>query len=259
MKYIFLLTAILINSLELHSQCISVELSIHWASKKDLISMHNDSGTCIPYLNITYRNNSNMSRYFLKASQSLKGYPKFVGREIGKIDYSTKSTRYGKYSTSKYNITLGVSAHYLNSWEVMPDSVDYFVEHATDPINDDLEFIYRKYFNDSTDTLKKIKTNYSSSDITPSGILNRVKNKFVFLRPGEVYTDTYNLIGFKLLRGCFTFFISPKSFKKYVYTEPTWDNKKSKFINKRVTLPFQVGEYKLYSGNFYSNKVVISF
>ena len=89
-------------------------------------------------------------------------------------------------------------------------------------------------------------------------VLTKYKNKFVFLKPGESYTDTYNLIGFKLLKGSFTFYVRPH-LPPYVYTAPIWDSHQSQYAERKVLLPQIVGGYTLYSGNFYSNKITITF
>ncbi len=76
---------------------------------------------------------------------------------------------------------------------------------------------------------------------------------------GETYIDTYNIYGFQLVRGNFTFYIDPSSLKNYVNTTPVWDKNQSKYIETKTMLPKLVGEYKLYSGNFNSNKITITF
>ena len=254
MKNLFLLIAILFSSMHLFSQCISVELSIHWKRESPTFSL-TENDFCVPYLHITYRNNSDDALYFLKVSQSVNNFPKFV--RSGTL-VANNPTQHGNYSNMQFLVNLGASPYYLNAWEVIPDTLDPNEEHEIPIINDDLANIYESLSNNYFDSLSEIKTHYTASDIIPEVILDKFKDKFVFLRPGETCLDTYNLIGFKLLKGCFTFYICPY-LPTYVYTTPIWDNNQSKYTETKTMLPKLVGEYKLYSGNFYSNKISITF
>jgi len=240
--------------MHLFSQCISVELSIQWKRESPTFSL-TENDFCVPYLHITYRNNSDDALYFLKVSQSMNNFPEFV---IGEILVNNNPTLYGNYSNEHFLVSLGASPHFLNAWEVIPDTLDPNEEHEIPIINDDLENIYKSLSNNYLDSLSEIKTHYTASDIRPEVILDKFKDKFVFLGPGEIYTDTYNLVGFTLVKGGFTFYICPY-LPTYVYTTPIWDKSQSKYIETKTMLPKLVGEYKLYSGNFNSNKISITF
>jgi hypothetical protein len=90
------------------------------------------------------------------------------------------------------------------------------------------------------------------SDITPENIISGfIKDQFVFLKSGETYIDTYNLIGFKLVEGCFTFMIDSEDIKDYVIGIGQ--------ETEEFELPAIVGEYSLYSGAFNTNKVTVCF
>ncbi len=254
MKNLLLLFAILFSSMHLFSQCISVELSILWERESHPFSL-NENDFCVPQLHITYRNNSDDAFYFLKVSQSVNNFPQLV-RSGTLANYNP--TQYGNYSNMQFLVKLGASPHYLDAWLVMPDTLDPNKEHEIPTINDDLADIYGSLSNSYSGSLNEFITHYTASDILPEVILDKYKDKFVFLRPGEIYTDTYNLVGFKLLEGCFTFYISPY-LPAYVYTTPIWDKNQSKFLEIKTALPKVVSEYKLYSGNFNSNKITITF
>lgn len=254
MKNLFVFIAILFSSMHLFSQCISVELSIFWKRESSPFSL-TENDFCVPFLQITYRNNSDEALYFLKVSQSVNNFPEFV--RSGTL-VNNNPTQYGNYSNTQFLVNLGASPHYLNAWEVIPDTLDPKKEHEIPIINDDLANIYESLSDNYSDSLNEVKTHYTVSDIIPELILDKFKDKFVFLRAGEIYTDTNNLVGFKLLKGCFTFYISPY-LPTYVYTTPIWDKNQSKYIETKSVLPKLVGEYKLYSGNFNSNKISLTF
>ena len=129
-----------------------------------------------------------------------------------------------------------------------------------DFINDDLaeiyEYINRKN-NDTQIQTDGISANYRTSDITQEKILSNKKNQFIFLNIGETYTESYDLVGFNMVGGNFTFKIKDKKLAGFVCSEPYWDEQEKKFIHPKVDLPVNVGKYLLYSGKIYSNDVSI--
>lgn len=258
MKYLFLLIAILFNSMHLFSQCISVELSIHWEREKNPFSL-NENDFCVPYLHITYRNNSDDTLYFLKVSYSENNFPNFVGGIIMvRNNTINELSKFKNYSNIKYSIRLKSFPYYLTGWEVLEDTLDPNKAHTVSFINYDLSDIYDYLSKNNSDSIYEIKFDYEVSDITPDAILNKFKDRFVFLRPGEIYTDTYNLVGFKLLKGSYTFYTEPNSFPDYVHTS-IYDTNNSKYLDIQTALPKVVSVYKLYSGNFNSNRITITF
>lgn len=275
MKKSFLLfIAFVFNSVLLYSQSISVELSIHW--EIDSISYPlSEENPYVPFLDITYRNNSNEDVYFLKVSPSLNGCPTFL-RSVSLVhpqDYSRKkvfselvrskdyiinSSLLSNYSDDHFTVIMGTSPFYCSKLELLPDTLDPNEGHMIAEINDDLSDIYGLISTSYSYSVNAGNIYYSTSDITENGVSNEIKNKFVFLRQGEIYSEKYNLIGFKLLKGHFTFYANG-DFPSYVYTSNIWDKKQQKFFNIQTLLPRLIGVYKLYSGHFYSNKITISF
>ncbi len=265
MKNTLFLIAILFNGLQLYSQCVSVELSVHWNREKNLLSVDKNH-SCVPYLNITYRNNSNDTLYFLRVTQSETGLPSFPISSTVAWGWPNRPNSYGSYKNSNYSILFISSTHYLASWLARPDSM-VGKESEVDIINNDLSGIYdylcskydEEYDSTYNDSPKKVKFGFYKSDITPSNILTKTRDRFVFLKPGEINTDTFNLIGLKLLGGNFTFSVEQDSFKSYVNLESVWDEAQSRFVQRTADLPVKVGEYMLYSGSFNTNKVVVTF
>ncbi len=169
---------------------------------------------------------------------------------------------YGDYTGKHYKVKIGESS-FFKMWTVINDTsnIESEEEIEIDVTNSDLYYIYKYIYRENykqMDSLDKSKLYYTILDMVPEVILTKYNDKFVFLKPGESYTDTYNLIGFNLLKGSFTFYIRPH-LPPYVYTEPIWDSHQSRYIEGKALLPQTVGEYTLYSGNFYSNKITITF
>lgn len=254
--------------LSAYSQSVSVELSTKWVKGYDIFQK--DSAIYYPELIITYRNNSDTNYYFQKVSDSRYDLPllsrgtllQYPIEEYLNPNYFKRAKTHGNYANDNYKVIIGGDTSFSKGWIVVSDTVNIEVEQEIDMINDDLadiyEYIYRENCVNQSDSLKEVKTHYTTSDIIPEVIIDKFKDKFVFLRPFEIYVDTFNLVGFQLLKGCFTFYICP-FLPTYVYTTPIWDESQSKYIETKALLPKKVGEYLLYSGNFNSNEISIKF
>jgi|WetSurMetagenome_2_1015567.scaffolds.fasta_scaffold466890_1 hypothetical protein len=263
MKSFITFLLLIILSSKLPAQCVSIELSVCWKNG-DSVFFTSDGNTCHPYLNIIYRNNSDMPLYFLKVSQGRKGFPQIIRSSlIGQTVSNKSALNYANYSGNSYLIELGTSHNYLDGWEILPDTLTSGLEHEIDVINDDLADIYEYIFNKTstvqTDISKEKRLHFKKSEINPDGILKSINDHFVFLDTGEIYSESYNLIGFELVRGNFTFIINQNGLRYYVYTEPIWDNNQAKYIETKAYLPEKVGKYKLFYGDFYSNETTIKF
>lgn len=258
MTKIVLLIVVLFSSLQLYSQSISVNLSTHWSKGENPLSS-NDS-ICIPYLDITYCNNSEKGLYLMKVVQQRNGFliiplsPNTSKRKVTPGEL----IRYGDYSEDHYKIKLSSSPFNVNALEVIPDTIDYHEEHEVSYINDDLFYIYDYLSGKKKTQVNNEELGYLNSDVTSEKILNEFSDKFVFLKPGEIYTEAYNLIAFKLVRGTFTFYVDP-NLKAYVYGSAVWDKSQLRYTYEEIALPLDVGGYKLYADSIVANKVTITF
>lgn len=268
-RLLFILLIILFTTkVEMFAQCVSIELGVKW--ERETHVFHDDSIICTPKLLITYRNNSDKDYYFLKVSNSRFGYPELMWgtmlqypfEEYRNPDYLKRAKSHGNYENEHYFVRLGgYHPSFLTVWEVEKDTITR--ERVIDTINDNLADIYRylcqKNYGGSCDSIRGYKVEFSESDVTGDKMPDIVRNSFVFLKSGEVYTDTFNLVGFQLVKGHFTFFIGYDHLKGYVHTESVWDNDRERVIYPEVSLPAEVEGYTLYSGSFYSNKIVMEF
>lgn len=264
-----ILSLLLCLNISTYSQSLSIELSAKWVKGYDIFQK--DSTIYFPELIITYRNNSDTNYYFQKVSDTRCGLPMLPSGSLIQYpieenlnpNYLRRAKIHCNYANDNYKVIIGDDASFSKGWIVVYDTSNIEIEQEIDMINDDLadiyEYIYRENCIKHPDSLNEVKTHYTESDIIPEVILNRFKDKFVFLRAGETCIDTYNLIGFKLLKGCFTFYIEPNNLQAYVNTS-FWDKNQLKFIEqKKNALPKVISEYTLYIGSFNSNKITITF
>ena len=265
-KIVFIIVLLSLQGYNLFSQSISVELSITWETGHDIFI--DDSMVYVPKLHITYRNMSNTNYYFLKISDDRDELPR-IGCGISRHpmfstfdefmswrkDYRARAKEYGNYAKQNFHVIMWGHPAFIKGWDVISDSL-YFGEEKEiefEEINCDLQDIYG-YMYHSKNSEQVFDTLYfSPSDIIPENILSAVKDQFVFLKPNETFTNTYNLIGFKTIKGCFTFKIELSNFFGYVSIDPfLWKEPK-------MELPEKVGEFSLYTGTFHSNTVTICF
>jgi hypothetical protein len=237
------------------SQCISIELSITWEMGHDIFKK--DSAVNIPILNITYRNNCNTNYYFFKVSPRKDESTMVMClalRQYEDHDYLKRAKSHLNYTEQHFNVIMGGEPWYNAGWKICNDAVDYHKEYSFESIECCLKEIYDYiYLKNYSDYEIKMPYYFVPSDITPENILGSIiNNQFVFLKPGEIHVDTYNLIGFKLVEGCFTFIIDQEEIRNYV---------ESPQLNgvQKIKLPSVVGEYQLYSGAFNTNKVTVCF
>ena len=253
----------------LSSQNISIELSTKWVKGFDIFQK--DSTICYPELIITYRNNSDTNYYFQKISNSRCGLPmlpcgtllQYPIDEYLNPNYLKRTKTHGNYANEYYNVIIGRDMSFNKGWICMNDTTNIELEEEIEMINCDLadiyEYLYRENVSELLNNSESAKFYFSIADLTPAKILNEFREKFVFLMSGETYINTYNICGFQLVKGNFTFYIDPSSLKNYVNTTPVWDKNQLKYIEVKTALPKEVGEYKLYSGKFNSNKISIIF
>ena len=243
------------QSISLFSQCISVELSVTWEMGYDIFKK--DSIVSIPKLNITYRNNCDTNYYFFKVSPRKDGSIMILCSGMMQYednDYLKWAKLHGNYANQKFNVIMGKTPWYNAGWDIFNDTKDSYEGHYFERIGCDLDEIYQyMYAGNYFKRVIKMPFYFVPSDITPENILTSVSDQFVFLKSGKTFVDTYNLIGFKIVEGCFTFMILKNEIENYVIA--FHDHKNS--IN--VELPKIVGEYYRYSGGFNTNKVTVCF
>jgi hypothetical protein len=263
-KHLFITALLVLQGNVLFSQCISVELSISWQMGYDLFKK--DSLVNIPVLNITYRNNCDTDYYFFKVSPRQDGEPMVIG--MGSVQWESDNllerAKYGsrfRYTNQNLNVTMGREPVDDACWWVYSDTIDYRKYFPIEWINFTLQIVYEYYYQGWREPYYNKMTQYEAdfkievsygfepSNVTPEHILGYFNDQFVFLKAGEVHTDSYSLLVFKIIEGCYTFIIDKDAIENYVLD----------IMGKEIALPAMVGGYHLYSGSFHKNSVTVCF
>ena len=251
---ILLITMLLFMQVQLFSQCISIELSITWKMGVDMFKR--DSVLSIPILNVTYRNNCNTNYYFFKVSPRKDGQLLVLCPALRSFtdDFTPRerAMAHDNYVNEKFNVKIGGSPRDNIGWQIEDRDADVIKKQSIEHnISCCLHDIYT-YFNvGRCDNSASLKHGYFKPSLfTPENILSgSIQYQFVFLKPNETHIDTYNLIGYKIVEGCYTFYIGQDEIKKYVLGTDSIE----------IELPSVVGEYQLYSGKFNTNKITVCF
>lgn len=267
---------LLLGPVSLHSQDISINLSIRWS--KGPYILNTDSIVKYPELVVSYTNNSDKNLYFRKFSYYRDGIPEFYWVELISIydpdhekykDYE-KYLKHHKlyrqiinraldkesYKNEKYvvKINLPTITNY-DGWDVELENDNQ--GHQPNWINSDLRDI-NEYLNDSVYKnwsyqeieITSSKSTYLSEEI----ITNDLQYQFMFLEAGETKKDVYNITCFDIVKGTYTYVLNGAYFDDKVFSG--WDENGNKIL---LSLPEKVGEYRLYSGKFTSNSVTVKF
>ena len=166
------------------------------------------------------------------------------------------------FSDNKCNVFIGGPPFIPLGWEILSDTVSIEAAHTIDHINDVISNVYeyvlgnKIYENDDV----PINTENNANDITEESIFTKLRDNFVFLKAGEKYTASYNLIGFQLVGGDYCFKSYTDSLSGFVYPDdPYWDKNQEKWEYNMTPLPAKVKEYKLFSGMVNTNNVSVRF
>ena len=267
-----------INTITLHSQDISINLSIRWSEGPYILNT--DSIVKYPELVVSYTNNSSENLYFRKFSYYREGIPDFLWGametmafdpemlEIGYHEYRKKHRDYishivksitnKQYKNDRFVVAIDLPYSNYADWFIVDEELWYDKSGGCpEIINRDLQYI-NDYLSDTVygnkDERNDYITPFKAKDITKRAIKTKPKHQFMFLKAGETKEDVFNLTCFDLVKGTYTFILNGNEFKSQVLTEWRFGEP-----DKLLHLPKKVGQYKLYSGKFTSNSVTVTF
>jgi hypothetical protein len=218
-----------------------------------------DSVVNTPFLNITYYNNCTENYYFFKVSSkdaeknATAGWFSPYYNDMNFKKRAKENLNY--YTNYNFNVTIDNNSKFNIGWWIDCTKEDYNKEWAGLGVGNSIDEIYSYLRNETHSVYDTIKSSakFLPSDITPENILNSImKEHFVFLQPRGVHTDSYNLIAYKIVGGCFTFIIEHNTIENYVLFGMG-------LKEEEIELPAVVGEYHRYSGAFNTNKVTVCF
>lgn len=265
-KILFITMLFLLQSKFIFPQCMNVELSITWEEGLDIFNKK--SKVSIPKLNITYRNDCDNDHYYLRVSPKKDATPVLgcgillsnpFGCKEKPEDYlkRIKKTQ-GFYKNQSFNVVIGIEPSISIGWFISRDSTSYF-DTFSESVSCGLKTFYEFLYPEYCIKIKNMYDDFASLDtISDSIMFGAMSELFVFLKAGETFTVSYNLIGFQLEWGCYTFMLDKNTIENFITNYPKVGSSIS-YGALKIELPAKVGEYLLYSGSVNTNKVTVCF
>ena len=257
---LFFILTLTLSSFNCFSQSVSITMSVDCRdSDKELCLKY--SLPCISFISISYQNVSDRPLYCPKITKNDASFPPLALASTAHfVDSIADIAPLRRIYDRKYNIVMYGGTSYLMSWEIFDWAADYNIEHVSNSVNDVLCDINNIIEDDSLEKKNEpLKTDYLSTDITEAGILNIVKDNFVFLKPGETYNDYFNMISFQLLGGEYTFLLRSDTIVNSVDCDNYWNSQTKRWENNVCPLPQNVGIYQLAHGLFRVNELTVKY
>lgn len=204
-------------------------------------------------LKITYENRTNEAIYFAKISNECKtelgiGIPHFQPA-IFFYPPQTSITN-NDYSDDTLNVNMVIGDAY---WEIT-DGLTQEEPPVGHILNNDLYFYYDTVRNNSFlrhwEILNNITSNHTDS-------LLGYDDYFVFLEPGEIHADEFDISGLRYFGGHYSFLISRRS--DSIVVDQKFDEEQKIWNLIKMPYPDMIGIYKLYTGPLESNVLSVDF
>ena len=278
MKKLLFLVGWLI-SLNLSAQCISIELSIEYKEELNFDFKELDSINIKPaFLNITYKNDCDRAVYFPRVYMGDGNFPYISKKEniydLWDMDDSNNSNgklSYENNANEKYKVYIYGVPDLYSAWGIYKDTVDVYKAKIFDDIHTDINMIHNYIYSNYDPLMEELLDEWghrqyfhNPNDISSKSIKNNSAKGFVFLKPGEVVKDSFQLIAFQMIGGTFTFHLFIDEPMDYVYIDSQYINF-SNFMdyqgasNPVHKLPNKTGKYHLYKKKFLKNDITVYF
>ena len=214
------------------AQDVKVELSVRYETmRNDFV----DSVTVVPFLDITYRNDGEKD-VFLRGVCQNTYYPVFVGLALENIPYEEYMSPDRLRNRAFHHLD------YEEDFRVVIGDV-WVAYDSSQSIEDDVEL---RYINDDFCYMYEWKTrqDYAAAGLPSDFSVQRSSDpNLVFLKSGESFVNSFNLMAFFINKGSFLFCIDP-SYRANTFPIHCWNNSEKRFSNAELLLPDAIGKYK---------------
>ncbi len=276
------------------NQNLSIGFSIEWRNEIQsmaLSPMQKNESVNLPYLVITYRNNTTNPIYFRSVIGSDEQFLPFPsdGMINSPRDLPEMMLKQGKHKLNVFEVKSTDLRHFGRMWEIFSSGkkeVDYTTEIINYEISDIQQALTIQKLLDSNDTGKRlscfldstkevisykeaisvigeiqnnneIKFEFNSKDFDNNIMNNEVKGQFIFLKKDEVFIQKYNLLAFYILGGTYSFSLFENELSDYVLGDAFFDKGKERWIYKKIKLPKKVDSFMLFKGHIQVNPITI--
>ncbi len=249
-RFICLLILLCVVSGLSFSQNVRIEFAVHYET------MYNDfldTITEVPFLDVTYTNNTNIDIFLKGVSDVQWSYPKFGKSTSMGIPYEVfASPDYHElmaFSHSSYAEDFVVELDGM--WTVMDSMQVGKNEISLHYINDILSYMYDWK---ELDDVKK--TGMPRAEETWQAMKNQTGWNLVFLKSGTSYVSSYNLMALCINKGKFLFRVSP-TYTANSVVESCWNMADGCCVQAGLLLPDTIQQYRRYDGEIKTNECLL--
>ena len=250
---IFLLWGVTPSSCRKDNEIVQITASCELDSILDkhlLLEKTTDSSI----LKITYENRTNEAVYFAKINNECKtqigiGIPHFQAAILFNPPQTSITSNDYSDDTLKVNMVLG-----SDNWEITDARIQYEESHVGHILNNDLYFYYDTLRNYPFLRHGKI-VKYLTANQTDS--LIGYDDYFVFLEPGEIHSDSFDISGLRYFGGHYYFIICglPDS----IVVDQKYDEGQKRWNLIKMPYPDSIEKYRLYTDPIESNVLSVDF
>lgn len=237
------------------AQSISIRFSIEMENEIDSLAVGKDSLLTVPFLLISYENQSDSNYYLPKVTFTDTQYPCMGTVMLQPIGWTSTLENHslseicGRFSDSSFVVGVGQFWDlYVNDSLMQTDGEEG--NNAALDANTEIEDLRSLLTNSDT------KTRFNEIDLLPENILSENNEYFILLKSGEKHVDKINLSLFRFFGGSYKFKLAPNYETTRLYRDIIVG---SDLSLRYILLPLQVGPYYLYQGLIDNNSVFAKF
>ena len=249
-RFIYLSTLLCLMSGLSFSQNVRVELAIHYET------MYNDfldTITEVPFLDVTYTNDTDIDIFLKGVSDVQWSYPKFGKGTSMEIPYEVyKSPDYHKIMAfNKSNYAEDFVVELDGTWTALDSMQVEKNEIFLHYINDDLSYMYDWK---ELDDVKK--TGMPRAEEIWQAMKNKTGPSLVFLKSGTSFVNSYNLMALCINKRNFLFRVS-SSYAANSVVESCWNMADGCYVQMEWLLPDMIQQYRRYDGEIKTNECLL--
>lgn len=229
------------------SQNVCINFSVHYET---MFSEFLDTIAEVPFLDITYKNNTDQDVFIKGVCDLQSNYPKFGIGSLSHVPcdvyispdyYEIMAFRHPDYDED-FVVEINDTWTVLDSTQLVED------ELCLCPINDNLYYMYE--WKELDDIRKTGMPHPEHMMRLPKGL------NLVFLKAGTSYVSSYNLDALCINKGSYLFMVS-SSYSANSITESCYNMADGRFVSAKLSLPDEIQQYHRYDGEIHKGTYLL--
>lgn len=220
------------------SQNVCIDFSVHYET---IFSDFLDTVAEVPFLDITYKNDTDQDVFIQGVCDLQSSYPKFGIGSMLHVPYDAYISPdfYEIMAFSHPNYDEDFVVEINDIWTVLDSLQLDDDEFCYSPINDNLCYMYE--WKELDDIRKTGMSRPEHMMGLPKGL------NLIFLKAGTSYVSSYNLYALCINKGSYLFRVS-SSYSANFITESCYNMANGRFVSVKLSLPDEIQQYHRYDG-----------